>query len=121
MDSTFDLQETLELPPKYAQIENLDELFFQKGSSWAEKGGKLLSKRSLNVFQLLLIALSPKTAEEIQNITNFITREKQRELYLYPLCQEGFLEYTIKDKPNSPDQRYITTEKGRRFLGEFDI
>ena len=31
------------------------------------------------------------------------------------------MEYTIKDKPNSPSQRYITTEKGRRFLCGFDI
>ncbi len=98
------------------QIDN-----FIKGGSWTEKGRKLFSKRTLSIFQLLLITLTPKTAEEIQGITGFATREKQRELYLQPLRQEGFLEHTIKNKPNSPDQRYITTEKGKRFLGGFDI
>ncbi len=147
---TLESIETLELAPKYIEITIPDELFFkkggswnqkggkykklrlqinsnlqfddfQKGGSWAEKGGKLFSKRALNIFQLLLITLTPKTAEEIQGITGFTTREKQRELYLQPLRQEGFLEHTIKDKPNSPDQRYVTTEMGRRFLGGFDI
>ena len=54
-------------------------------------------------------------------ILNFNSRDKLRELYLQPLRQENFIEHIIKNKPNSPDQRYITTEKGRRFLGGFDV
>ena len=65
--------------------------------------------------------MTPKTADEIQEITGFNNREKQRELYLQPLRKEGLIELTIKDKPNSPNQRYITTVKGRRFLGGFEI
>jgi predicted transcriptional regulator len=34
---------------------------------------------------------------------------------------EGIIELMIKDKPNSPEQRYILTEKGRMFLGGFEI
>ncbi|GAP72523.1 hypothetical protein SAMD00024442_34_23 [Candidatus Symbiothrix dinenymphae] len=149
-EETINAIEALELAPEYAEITDYDELFFKKGGSWSkkggehkslrllinselqfddfkkggswgEKGGKLFAKRTLSIFQLLLITLSPKTAEEIQELTGFVTREKQRELYLHPLRSEEFLKHTIKDKPNSPDQRYITTEKGRQFLGGFDV
>ncbi len=37
------------------------------------------------------------------------------------LRKEGFIDQTIKDKPNSPDQKYILTEKGKMFLGGFEI
>ena len=94
---------------------------FGKGWSWSQKGVELFEKRTITLFEVLLICLNPQNIEKIQFIIDFNTRNKLRELYLNPLRQEGFLEYTIKEKPNSPDQRYITTEKGRRFLGGFDI
>ncbi|MDR1583052.1 MAG: putative DNA binding domain-containing protein [Prevotellaceae bacterium] len=137
--------ENLELAFDLAKIKNLDELLyklggswserggkfkklrlqinsdlefdeFQKGGSWNKKGGKFMSKRTLNIFQLLLIALCPKNASEIQEITGFLDREKQRELYIKPLRDAGLLEHTIKDKLNSPNQKYVITEQGKRFL-----
>jgi predicted transcriptional regulator len=137
--------ENLELAFDFAKIKNLDELFyklggswnekggkleklrlqinsglefydFQKGGSWNEKGGKLMSKRAVNILQLLLMVLCPKNATEIQEITGFSDREKQRELYIKPLRDAGLLEHTIIDKPNSPNQKYVITEKGKRFL-----
>ena len=94
---------------------------FEKGWSWMQKGVELFDKRTTTLFNILLICVNPQKIEQIQLIIGFNTRNKLRELYLNPLRQESFLEYTIKDKPNSPGQRYITTEKGRRFLGGFDI
>jgi DNA-binding PadR family transcriptional regulator len=75
-----------------------------------------MSKRAVNILQLLLIALYPKNAAEIQEITGFSDREKQRELYIKPLRDAGLLEHTIKDKTNSPNQKYQITEQGKRFL-----
>ncbi len=147
---TVEAIQALELSPEYANIENPDELFFQKGaswtekgvkfknirllinsnlpfsdfekgSSWAEKGVKLFDKRTAMILRLLLLCLEPQKRDDMMEILNFNSRDKFRELYLQPLRQESFLEQTIKNKPNSPDQRYITTEQGRRFLGGFDI
>ena len=94
---------------------------FQKGWSWAEKGVELFDKRTMTIFRILLSCLTPQTIDEIQFKVQFGSRNKLRELYLNSLRNEGLIEYTIKDKPNSPNQRYITTEKGRRFLGGFEI
>ncbi len=147
---TVEAIEALELSPKYAEITSSDEFFFKKGSSWSEKGVKsknlrllinkelqfddfkkgsswsekgvkLFDKRTLTIFRLLLLCLNPQKRDDIMEIIGFNSRDKLRELYLQPLRQEGFIEQTIKDKPNSRDQRYITTEKGRRFLGGFDV
>jgi ATP-dependent DNA helicase RecG len=142
--------EALELAPEYAEIINPDELFFKKGVSWAEKGGKhknirlhinsklhfddfykgaswaekgskLFDKRTATLLKLLLLCLSPQKLEDILAILEFNSRDRFRELYLNPVRNDGFLESTISDKPNSPRQRYITTEKGKHFLGGFDV
>lgn len=43
-------------------------------------------------------------------------RTKFRNQVLNPLLEEGFLEMTIPDKPQSSKQRYRLTEKGRQLL-----
>ena len=77
---------------------------------------ELFDKSTITLFKILLFCLNAQSIEDIQLAIAFNTRNKLRGLYLNPLRQEGFLEYTIKDKPNSPNQRYITTERGCRFL-----
>lgn len=98
-----------------------DTFLFQKGSSWAEKGVKLLPKRTITILKLLMICIIPTKIEEIKQLMSFGSRDKLRELYLNPLRREGMIEPIIKDKPNSPEQKYMLTEKGRMFLGGFDI
>jgi ATP-dependent DNA helicase RecG len=118
---TIEAIEALELAPEFSEITNPDELFFQKGSSWSEKGVKLFDKRTLAILRLLSLCLIPQKRDDIMEILDFNSRDKLRELYFQPLRQENFIEQTVKSKPNSRVQRYVTTEKGRRFLGGFDI
>jgi ATP-dependent DNA helicase RecG len=109
---------------KNARINKINKLQFgdfQKGSSWAEKGVKLLPKRTLAILKVLIICLVPVKIEEIKQNLIFGSRDKLRELYLNPLRKEGMIEITVRDKPNSPDQRYVLTEKGKLFLGGFEI
>ena len=108
---------------KSVRINKINDLRFddfQKGSSWAEKGVKLLSKRTLTILKLLMICLVPVKIEEMKQILSFGSRDKLREIYLNPLRTEGLIETTVKDKPSSPEQQYVLTEKGRLFLGGFD-
>lgn len=91
------------------------------GWSWNEKGVELFDKRSILLFKILLLCLTPQNIEDLQNLIEFNSRNKLREMYINPLRESGLLEYTIKDKPNSSHQKYVTTEKGRRFLGGFEI
>jgi len=145
-DETISAIENLELAPEIAEIEDLDELFykkgaswaekgtklkklrmlvnsnvefvdFKKGPSWAEKGTKLFDKRTMTIFRILNCCLTPQKVESLYTILDFNSSNKFRAFYMNPLREEGLIEHTIKSKPNSPNQRYITTEKGRLFLG----
>lgn len=77
----------LPLDVRFSNIKDPDVFLFQKGSSRVEKGGKLLSKRTLHIIRILI------------------------------LC----IELMIIDKPNSPDQKYRLTRKGKLFLGGFEL
>jgi predicted transcriptional regulator len=103
------------------KISKLEFDDFQKGSSLAEKGVKLLPKRTINILKLLIISLTPMKVEDLMQFMSFGSRDKFREQYLNLLRKEGFIDQTIRDKPNSPDQKYILTEKGKMFLGGFEI
>ena len=50
---------------------------------------------------------------EIQSLLDLKHRETFIDNYLQPAINEGFVEPTLPDKPNSPKQRYRLTEKGK--------
>lgn len=106
---------------RFKKINNLPFDDFAKGVSWAEKGSKLMDKRSITLLKILLLCSIPQKIENLLSVLEFNSRDRFRELYLTPLRNDGFIEYTIKEKPNSPDQHYAITEKGKRFLGGFEI
>ncbi|MCK9422123.1 MAG: putative DNA binding domain-containing protein [Bacteroidales bacterium] len=106
---------------RFQKINELKIDDFKKGVSLAEKGVKLLPKRTQNILKLLLISLTPMKVEEMMQLMSFGSRDKFREQYLNLVRKEGLVEQTIKDKPNSPDQKYVLTEKGKMFFGGFEI
>ena len=54
--------------------------------------------------------------KELISITGFKHRTNFKKNYINPLVNNGLLALTVPDKPSSPNQRYITTEKGRNVL-----
>jgi len=101
-----------------SKLKNTD---LKKGSSLGEKGVKLFPKRTINILKLMVACLKPVSTEELMDIIGFASRDKLRELYLVPLRKDGIIDYLTKDNINVPDQKYILTEKGERFLGGFEI
>ncbi|WP_419784556.1 Fic family protein [Maridesulfovibrio sp.] len=51
--------------------------------------------------------------DELQTALGIKDRKSFRELYLKPALEEGLVEMTIHDKPNSKNQKYRLTEKGQ--------
>jgi len=92
---------------------------FIKGSSWPEKGVNLLPKRIYNILKLLLITVIPTSMDELLALMEFNSRDKLRVMYLTPLRKLKIIEATNKDKLNIPDQKYVITQAGKLFLGGF--
>ncbi len=54
--------------------------------------------------------------DDIQSLLKLSNRDYFRKDVLKPLLDDGLLELTIPDKPQSPNQRYKTTTKGLKVL-----
>ena len=54
----------------------------------------------------------PRTRDEIQDYINVKDRKYFREKILKPLIDQGYIEMTIPEKPNSPKQKYVTVKEG---------
>ncbi len=57
--------------------------------------------------------MAPKLLRCILNLSD---RRNFRETYLNPALEDGLIEMTLPDKPNSRLQQYRLTDKGRAWL-----
>ena len=63
------------------------------------------------VKRLLASLIGEMTRDELQRALGLKDRKSFRERYLLPALQNGLIEMTIPDKPNSREQRYRLLEK----------
>jgi ATP-dependent DNA helicase RecG len=52
----------------------------------------------------------------MQRAAGISDRKHFGKAYLHPALKDGLLAMTIPSKPRSINQKYVTTEKGRRIL-----
>lgn len=71
---------------------------------------------SPQVGELLSVLYEEMSREELQETLGLTDRKSFRARYLKPALDEGLIEMTIPDKPNSRLQKYRHTEKGRLWL-----
>jgi ATP-dependent DNA helicase RecG len=58
--------------------------------------------------------------KEIQDYIGLTDREHFRKTLLNPLIENLLLRMLLPDKPNSPNQKYLVTEKGKLLLEELN-
>ena len=88
------------------------------GPSWDQVGSKL-GLRLDEVKKILIFCVTPRSLVEVIKQMGFRNRTKFKQKYFNPLLRKGLLEMTILDKPNSPNQKYITTAAGRKLVNSF--
>lgn len=105
-------------PEQELPVDFKDSVLFllKKIPSLGEKDTNLLSKRAQVLLKVLLLTTKPIKLQKMLEWLEYSYRAKFNELYIYPLIQIGFLDRTIPDKLNDPEQKYILSEKGRLFL-----
>jgi ATP-dependent DNA helicase RecG len=85
-------------------------------SSPLEKSTKLLSKKLWYEIEILMLSGFSITIDELIEIFEFRHKTFFRENYLKPLETLGFIQKTNPEKPTASNQKYVITEKGKRFL-----
>lgn len=96
-----------------------------QGSGWGQDGARMgpgwgqdEDKADLSADHLSLLenCLEPKALAELLELMGKRSRSKLREQVLIPLLEWGLLARTIPDRPSSKNQKYRTTEQGKRKL-----
>jgi predicted transcriptional regulator len=88
-----------------------------EGPSWDQVGTK--SGPSWDqAKKILSFCLSEHTLVEIMTELQMASRNKFRKNYIMPLLNNGLLERTQPDKPNSSKQMYVITAKGKGLLSQ---
>ncbi|GAB6042478.1 Fic family protein [Endothiovibrio diazotrophicus] len=72
---------------------------------------------SPQVGELLSVMEGEASREALQAALGLLDRKSFRQRYLKPALEQGLIEMTIPDRPNSRLQRYRLTEKGLLFAG----
>ena len=88
----------------------------KKCPSSTKKVTKLPSKRIQYFIDILLLSGAPISVDDLVDILSFNHRTFFNENYLKPLIALDFIQRTNPDKPKSPNQKYLITEQGKRFL-----
>lgn len=67
-------------------------------------------------FRLLQISTDAKAIVDLMRFFNRSNRTKFKKSHIAPLIEAGLLEMTDPESPNSPKQKYRTSEKGKEII-----
>jgi len=85
-------------------------------SDIGDKPTKLPNKKLQYLITSLLMSGSPVSIDELLDVFEYRDKGKFRQNYLKPLESVGLITKTNPDKPTASNQKYVITEKGKRFL-----
>lgn len=67
--------------------------------------------------QILLYCMNARKRATILKKIGLSNHAENYQKYIVPLIKKGWLAYTLPNIPTSPNQQYVTTEKGKQVLG----
>jgi len=67
--------------------------------------------------QILLFCMEPQRRSAILEKIGYSNHPKNYQRYILPLLERGWLAYNRPDAPSSPNQQYVTTDRGKTVLG----
>lgn len=74
-----------------------------------------------NVNNILNFCISPKSRREIFSHIGLAYHTDAYQKHIEPLVSAGLIELTVPEKPKSRNQKFITTEKGKRILSDKSV
>jgi predicted transcriptional regulator len=111
-------QESDQVTKKSDQVKGNSDQVLVTNNQISENSDQVLVTNNAMQLEIIKFCYSPKTRKEILDehlgLTNHTTNYKK---YIEPLLDLNLLSKTIPNKSNSPFQKYLTTEKGRKLIG----
>ncbi len=104
---------------------NIDKLFEETGGihlrqfkEFVLRVSQACPKITKPEFATLIVLLTTKPIEikTLMKILRQTNRTRFRKSFILPLIENGIIAYTIPQKPSSPNQKYVLTEKGKSLL-----
>ena len=109
LEPVFDLGEGFKVTiwrPNMVTLKGTDQVTDQVTDQATDQVNELIKR-------LVLIADKVYSRQELMNILQLKHNPNFRDNYLNPTMEEGYIEMTIPDTPNSTNQKYRLTEKGQ--------
>ena len=94
-----------------------DQDGIKSGLSWDQVGTKS-GLRWDQAKKVLQLCMTERTLLEIMGEMQLTSRNKFRKNFVIPLLNLHLLERTVPDKPNSRNQKYRITSKGKEMLSQ---
>lgn len=108
---------TYEINSTYVKGPSRDQVGTKSGLSWDQVGTKS-GPSWIQVKKVLQYCLVERTLLEIMGEMQLTSRNKFRKNFVLPLLNLDLLERTVPDKPNSSNQKYRITAKGKEMLSQ---
>jgi len=105
----------------YNDLSNPNEKLTKLPPGLYEKSAMLPSKKLWYVITILMMSGTSVSIDDLTEILSFRHKTFFRENYLKPLEAKGIITKTNPEKPTDPNQKYVITEKGKRFLTGQDV
>ena len=87
-----------------------------KSAEKVTKSAKKVTKSLIKLIVLVDFLEEEKFSQEILSFLELDNQTKNFNTHIKPLIENGIIELTIPDKPNSQLQKYRLTEKGKKLL-----
>ena len=84
--------------------------------SLEEKPTKLPNKKLQYLIYILLMSGAPLSIDELMELLEYRHKDTFRRNYIKPLETIGFIKKICPEKPTAPNQKYLITGQGKRFL-----
>jgi len=107
----------------YQSEKGEDQVGTKLEPSWDQASPQVTSNHPASTPQAvktLQFCVEYKFRQEIQDHLGLADREHFRKTRLIPLMENFLLKMSSPEKPNSPNQKYIITEKGKLLLEELN-
>jgi len=98
--------------PDFDLEEGFKLTLWRPAAATGQVPGQVPGEAVEEVKRVLLVMDGELRTSEIMGALDLKHREYFRDAYLLPAIAEGFIEMTIADKPNSPNQKYRLTAEG---------